>query len=160
MCLQGKYILLSLSHLSLLEAGVMRLQRDGLDLQLLGLPLLLLLPLPLLLLFLLFLFLALSILRAALVLFAALGLVLLLLLGGWLAVLDLQAGDDGLAVFGLLSVVPLDEAGTEQLGEQVVHVHVGRLRRRSSSLGVVFSRRLGYRVVPGLYEIEMDEFLV
>ena len=56
--------------------------------------------------------------------------------------LDFEAWDDGgprlLAL--LLAVVPLDEAGPEKLGEEVVHVDVGRLWR----LGVAF----GDGVVP------------
>ena len=75
----------------------------------------------------------------------------LVLLARILDLLDLQAGDDGL-VFGLLAVVPLDEAGPEKLGEEVVHVHVGGLRRPRGGLrrGVLCLGRLRDRVVPGL----------
>ena len=109
---------MSLSYLPLLQAGVVRLQRDRLDLQLLGLPLLLLLPLPLLL------FLSpllLPVLPGGVLSLRVVGLGGLVLLArvaaaAAVAVLDFQAGNDGRLVFGLLVVVPLDEAGPEKLG--------------------------------------------
>ena len=92
---------MSLSYLPLLRAGVVRLQRDRLELQLLGLPLLLLPVLP-------------GVLSLRVVGLG--GLVLLARVAAAVAVLDFQAGNDSRLVFGLLVVVPLDEAGPEKLG--------------------------------------------